>query len=239
MHLKTMSIVFALIFLLSPFSAHAKTPKVVKHVGNDIKYSFAKWPLALVIGGAVVAGGIALEDAAIEEDIGGKNYLGKFDTVAKYMGDFYTVDGAALIVYGAGKLAHDDVIANTGETLIEALVLTQVSTMGLKYAFHRQRPNGGSRSFPSGHASTAFAAASVLETLHGPAVGVPAFLLASLISFARLDSNYHFMSDIVFGAAWGSMWGFGTAIFHKYEFERVRIMPVAGYMNGLSISANF
>ncbi len=235
----TLLAIVLIVSTVVPRTAYSAAPKVFRHLGNDMKYSFADWPLAVFLGGALVAGGMSLEDDAIQDHFRGGRHLGKFDDVADWMGRFYIVDGAAFLVYVFGKGVKNDSVAETGETLLEALFLTQIVTAGMKYAVRRDRPDGGSRSFPSGHASTAFAVASVIEILHGPAAGVPAYLAAALISFCRMDQNKHYLSDVVFGAALGSAIGLGTAVFHRDERQRVRILPMAGNTNGLLLSVTF
>lgn len=59
-------------------------------------------------------------------------------------------------------------------------------------------------SFPSGHASTAFAAAMILSS----SLGVPralAYGLAALVCVTRLYVGVHFPSDVIAGALWGTL----------------------------------
>ena len=57
--------------------------------------------------------------------------------------------------------------------------------------------------FPSGHASTTFASASVLEAHFGWKFGVPAYAFATYVAASRLHENRHYLSDVVFGGAIG------------------------------------
>ena len=57
-------------------------------------------------------------------------------------------------------------------------------------------------SFPSGHATSAFAAAGVVAALH-PRLRTPALVLATLIALSRVYLGVHFASDILAGAALG------------------------------------
>lgn len=63
-----------------------------------------------------------------------------------------------------------------------------------------------SPSFPSGHASTAFAAATVVAMLH-PRLRVPAFAVAALVAASRVYLGVHFTIDVVVGAALGAAIG--------------------------------
>lgn len=66
------------------------------------------------------------------------------------------------------------------------------------------RPEGFS--FPSGHTGASFAAASAL--LFGRnRLGIPAFVLASLIGFSRLYLYVHYPTDVFAGALLGIMLG--------------------------------
>lgn len=59
-------------------------------------------------------------------------------------------------------------------------------------------------SFPSGHTSAAFAAASVLARAYpGGAVPVAAYGAAALTGFARMEGDHHWASDVLAGAATG------------------------------------
>jgi membrane-associated phospholipid phosphatase len=59
-------------------------------------------------------------------------------------------------------------------------------------------------SFPSGHATTAFAAAVVLAALW-PRARVPLLVLASLAALARVVLDAHYLSDAIGGAVFGSL----------------------------------
>lgn len=60
----------------------------------------------------------------------------------------------------------------------------------------------GSPSFPSGHTSTAFAAAVVVASLH-PRLRWPVLVLAGLVGLSRVYLGVHFTLDVVAGAALG------------------------------------
>jgi undecaprenyl-diphosphatase len=63
-----------------------------------------------------------------------------------------------------------------------------------------------SPSFPSGHAATAFAAATVVAAFH-PRLRVPIYALAALVALSRVYLGVHYWLDIVAGAALGVIVG--------------------------------
>jgi hypothetical protein len=120
--------------------------------------------------------------------------------------------GASLAIAAAGCLTGSEEGVATGATILEALSVAGVSTIGLKLAVHRRRPDGSDHlSFPSNHASGSFAFATVLARRHGWRLGVPAFLAAGFVSWARMAGDKHFLTDTLFGAALGSAVGLAAA----------------------------
>jgi membrane-associated phospholipid phosphatase len=92
---------------------------------------------------------------------------------------------------------------------VGSFAATSLVTEGLKQAFPKTRPDGSDRkSFPSGHTSRAFSSAATLYNRQGPAIGVPAFIVASLVGVARVKADKHFWSDVAVGAAIGTASGF-------------------------------
>lgn len=223
----------------SPDLSAAEWPAVFQHGAGDIKYTVEGFPFLVMVGGGMTAGFLSQWDSNVANHFRDDPRLGKADTVGKWLGSAYVWDSAALATWGAGLLSKSDMLSVTGESMVEALVFTEALAGGIKLAVNRQRPDGGNYSFPSSHAARTFAVASVLETLHGPAVGVPAFLLAGFISYTRIDSDSHYLSDVLFGAAIGSAIGWGTARFHKYEKRQFFVMPSVGRFNGVTFACNF
>jgi undecaprenyl-diphosphatase len=97
----------------------------------------------------------------------------------------------------------------TAATALVASLTTDV----LKAATSRDRPDVDtlvarphSSSFPSGHAATSFACATVLSAFE-PRFRVPLYLLATLIALSRTYVGVHFPLDVLAGAAWGLVVG--------------------------------
>jgi membrane-associated phospholipid phosphatase len=111
--------------------------------------------------------------------------------------------GAIVLPAGAAAgtlLAHDHKgLAQLAESYASAMAVTYI----LKPAVDRTRPNGGHMSFPSGHATSAFAGAAFLQRRYGWWFGIPAYGLASYVAYSRVHAKEHYTSDVVAGAAIG------------------------------------
>ena len=93
-------------------------------------------------------------------------------------------------------------------------VLADATSYALRYAIGRDRPPvrfaephalvhvPANPSFPSGHAATSFACATLLAWLT-PLPRVPLFVLAALIAFSRVYDGVHYPLDVVGGAVLG------------------------------------
>jgi membrane-associated phospholipid phosphatase len=78
--------------------------------------------------------------------------------------------------------------------------------------YKTQRDANGKKlnsSFPSGHTTVAFAAATVyaMEYRNKPLVSILAYSAASLIGMSRITENKHWATDVVVGAAIGYLTG--------------------------------
>jgi hypothetical protein len=79
-------------------------------------------------------------------------------------------------------------------------------TQGTKSIINRERPNGNSRSFPSGHTETAFAAAEFLHQEYKDKsiwISVGGYAAATFVGVSRVYNNKHWVSDVVAGAGIG------------------------------------
>ena len=82
-------------------------------------------------------------------------------------------------------------------------------------------------SFPSGHAAVTFAAATVIERHLGWKRSVLGYAIASYVAASRLHDNRHYLSDVLFGAAVGSIAG-RTVTEHGREMWAFTPAPVPG-----------
>lgn len=119
--------------------------------------------------------------------------------------------------YLVGQQSQDDKTYEVGRTLFNALTITGLSTMVLKVAANTKSPNGEGPGWPSGHTSSSFTVAEVLNVSYGPWVGVPSYALATLAAFGRIDDREHDFSDVIFGAVLGIVIGHTVADGHHPE----------------------
>jgi len=98
-------------------------------------------------------------------------------------------------------------VADIGAKLLRAQIVNFAITQPIKHAVNRTRPDGTRYSFPSGHASSSFATAAVLQRELGWKVGAAAYGMATYASWSRLSENKHYASDVIFGAAIGLVSG--------------------------------
>lgn len=120
------------------------------------------------------------------------------------IGSFAFQVSAGFATYGIGKSFHNQKAANVGRDMIRAQVLSQAMVQTLKYTVRRERPDGSNNlSFPSGHAASAFATATVLHRYYGWRIGAPAYAVGSYVALARMSWNKHHATDVVMGAGFG------------------------------------
>ncbi|MGY5354600.1 phosphatase PAP2 family protein [Wenyingzhuangia sp. IMCC45467] len=127
----------------------------------------------------------------------GESYAQK---TAETIGDI-TLYTSPLVVLGAAIKEKD----KEGLYMYaKGFALNVVVTMSLKEITHKERPNGEDfKSFPSGHTSATFQAASYLQKRYGWDYGVPAYVLASFTGFSRVYAKKHYVEDVLAGAAFG------------------------------------
>ena len=121
---------------------------------------------------------------------------------------------------------------------------TAVTTLGatylLKYTIKKTRPDGSdNRSFPSAHTSSVFANATFLQRRYGWKLGVPAFVVATYVGWARTYAKKHDWWDVLAGAAIGA----GSALIYTRPFaekHELKIAPVSDGQNfGIVASMKF
>jgi membrane-associated phospholipid phosphatase len=152
--------------------------------------------------------------------------------------DYLALPGVFVLGIGAyaiGRLAPHPDMADFGFHTAEAAVVGSILTEIIKVSAGRSRPfvsadtnprdfkfgagltNGNRQSFPSGHATIAFAAAAAatsevsrLWPKYTYLGGTLLYGSASIVGLARMYQNQHWASDVVLGAGIGTFAGLKT-----------------------------
>jgi membrane-associated phospholipid phosphatase len=148
----------------------------------------------------------------------------------------YMADPGSIVIgvgmYGVGRLARWQNVADLGLHGLEAVALSGAITNVIKDVAGRARPyftedtlasnfkfgrgfgNGNFQSFPSGHTTAAFAAASAVtsesQRWWPPGIWIVAPAMyggATLVGLSRMYNNKHWASDVVLGAGIGTFSG--------------------------------
>jgi len=145
-----------------------------------------------------------------------------------YAGSVYGLGAVAGTFYLIGRTKNNYRARETGVLSAEAMINSIIVEGALKGITQRGRPldgherseffDGGS-SFPSGHATQAWAVATVIahEYKDRPAVQIAAYGIASAVSVARFTGHNHYISDVLAGSALG--FGIGKFVYHAHHRE--------------------
>jgi membrane-associated phospholipid phosphatase len=184
-------------------------------LGRDLKNLPSRDNAPILLGGAALAiAMLPLDDDLTLAASSSPTLKRTYSGWGKAMGREWVQGGGALAAYVAGSMWDKPRMTEAAGDLIEAQLVAVTATQALKFAFNRDRPDREARSFPSGHASAAFATARVLQQHFGRRLAIPAYAVAVFTSTSRLQANSHYTSDVIFGAA------LGLAIAHTATADR-------------------
>ena len=202
-----------------------------RSVGRGFVHAYAKPENLIILGTAFGVDRIVRHNW--DEDV--REYFEDNDSSLAETGDFGSVIGnpglhflAAGTWYLSAVRDRDDLRYDRSKTLIEALLVTNLSTLALKVGMDDRSPNGEKYGWPSGHTSSSVCFAAVMHEYYGWKVGVPLYLLAGYSAASRLEDREHDLSDLVFGAALG--WVVGHSVV-KGELPQVAgfyVLPYGG-----------
>ena len=161
-----------------------------------------------------------------------------------------------LALYAGGRVTGDDFVTTTGREVMRAVLVSGGLTAMIKGAVGRSRPfaspgdadeydpghgflNSARGSFPSGHTSAAFAAATVLvremnRTHPRTRLILDPLLLsgATFVGFSRVYDQQHWPSDVVVGAALGAITGYEVVAHAHGDRSRINLGFLSHLMLG-------
>jgi len=216
---------------------HTGWATLVKDTGRDFA-AFPRrkstWTLLAIGGAAALATHPA--DHYVERHIVGSTTAADVFRPGRWIGSSEVQVGTAVGLWAVGRYvvapaageSRTNKVSHLGFDLIRAQLLTEGLVQAMKYTVRRDRPTGECCAFPSGHAASAFAAASVLERHLGYRGSWPALAAATYVATSRLVDNRHFLSDVMFGAGIGMASGWTIVGRHGRESYSLQPMPVRG-----------
>jgi len=222
-------------------------------VTAPLHWNVADWERAG--GAAIVIGGLMLEDRHLDHEF--QKWRSTFtnrvsDATTSFGGGYGVNTGVAFLIVGYVFRSWD--LRETGRETLEAGFLSNLLDKWiLKRAIGRERPqvsNGrtvfrpgsSNGSFPSGHATEAFAVASVIAVRSkGWVLPTIAYTAATLVAFDRVNDRVHFPSDVAAGAILGTAVGRFLVARHRRAqglkpSPTVTLVPIRG---GLAAKVDF
>ena len=225
----------------SPSPAVQPTPKPKENFFKDIVHdqkaiwlspfhlnrSDAKWLIPFT----ATTAGLLLTDKDTSAWVSRNGSLPGDSHAVSYGGSVYATAGFSGAMYLIGHSGHYERLEQTGRLSLEALIDVFPVVELSKTVFGRERPNtasggghffNGGRSFPSGHATSAWAVATVVayEYKKRPLIKYGAFAIAAAISLSRYTGRNHFLGDVFVGSCSASASGDTFIPLITDQFER-------------------
>ncbi len=177
-------------------------------------------------------------------------------TVGKYITNFGGVyEALTLAAFGTyGIIAKSDKVKTTTLLATQSVVTSFLAEAVIKTLTGRTRPNyysadvqakptfkgpfgntskdangkKSNSSFPSGHTTAAFAAATVfaVEYRNKPYIPIIAYSIATLVGVSRITENKHWATDVLAGAALGYLTGRQVS-FNYHRFAHIKNLEEA------------
>jgi len=191
-------------------------------------------------GGAVlILGGLMLADRSIDNAAQRErsHFTDRVAGATTALGGQYGVHASTALL-GLGLIFNHENMRDTGREALEAGLFAHIlDNYVLKRAFGRERPFesdgrtvfvpfSSHDSFPSGHATEAFAVASVVAARSkGWPISVLAYTAATVVAIDRVNSRVHFTSDVVAGAFIGT--AIGRFLVKRHNDEKAGVLSKA------------
>jgi membrane-associated phospholipid phosphatase len=200
--------------LLAPPAARPSPffSRLFKATLNDFQQVPTRDNVLVAAIGSVAATSVRPLDPKVTTTMSGSQGMGQVFSSGEFLGSAAVQMAAAVATGVVGKISGNRRVGAIGADLVRAQIVTQTLTAGIKLSVRRGRPDGTQFSFPSGHASTTFATATVLQRHLGWKGGVPAYALAGYVAASRVQVQRHYLSDVVLGATLGVVAGRSVTI---------------------------
>jgi len=135
----------------------------------------------------------------------------------------YVGDGLAVLIPAAAygtTFYRDD--SDGRMAFYKSISAATATTFALKFTVKRERPDGSNdRSFPSAHTMYAFQGAVFLHRRYGLEYALAAYLGATFVGYSRIEADKHYFSDVLAGAAIGSL----SSWFFTDRYKDLTVQP--------------
>ena len=205
---------------LAPISSRAGVGDVARYIGNDLASPVTTdaW-VPFAIGSGLTLALFATKSETshpFQEKITRDRPLDKYAKFGDWAGKMYPnmiYTGAALL---SAAFGHERGLVRAEEMALASIYSGSVAAL-MKITFQEGRPNNpvDRKSFPSGHATTAFAFAGIVGAEHGVWAAIPAYIIATNTAYSRINDNKHYLHDVVGGATLGLSYALGIYYIRK------------------------
>lgn len=207
---KILFILLAVISLKANSQIVDSIKKDITQVPDTVKHLHSKAYALILPAGLITYGALSFEVHPIRRldyYVRGEAHTisPNFNTKA----ESYFLFGPVIAVYGLNLIGVEGKNRFIDRSVLLGLsaAFTSISTLPLKSATHRMRPDGSDKlSFPSGHSAAAFALAEFMAQEYGdksPIYSVIGYSFATTTAMFRIYNRAHWFSDAVAGAGFG------------------------------------
>jgi membrane-associated phospholipid phosphatase len=229
-----------------------------KLLTSPLEWSAKDWGKAALVG--LGAGGLMLLDSDlkdfVQDDLRG-GFTDDLADLTRPFGDSQVLFPMTVGGYLVGAVTGSRRLTAASLISLQSLTIAAGLTEGIKRLAGRTRPNktddafdfeglsGSDKSFVSGHATHAFAVATVFAMEYRDSYVVPplAYGLATLTALSRVNDNKHWTTDVVLGAGVGFLVGvlaYRLSPFRPGARGNISVLPmIDGDKKGISISMKF
>ncbi len=208
-------------------------------------------PTAYWVSGALMTAGLLAETGGRKEKVRGW-IRGAFDVSTSNIDDIgqHVPIAMMYITDLALGVSKQEVLRQSRHLLVSqaATIGTSLLIKGISLG---RRPNGGSRSFPSGHTAYAFASATTIfhsfKNKH-MILALSGYVPAVVVGAYRMIKDKHWVSDVVFGAGMGMIFSHLSYHFNIWDSATIRTsnfenddisLRFSGTSNGLGLVLTF
>jgi membrane-associated phospholipid phosphatase len=174
-----------------------------------------KWWQPVLVLGAIAT--VSLADGAVNDWVQDRRSPQSDDLARffRYGGEATVTLGIGGGILAAGTIAGKPDVQRSGGRVLLSVLAAELTTIAVKATVGRYRPAetdnpyifkpfSGHDSFPSGHATMAFAlAASLSHEIDKPWASAALYTFATGTAWSRLNDERHWLSDVVAGATVG------------------------------------